>query len=103
MAARKNASGVARPTSPAVPCGLMLAAMLGAIRATEIPTACHTDRLGRRPLSRAGAEEEVIGAAFRSSVRGGSASPRRPRRHGVERLSSCPAPTAPCGHVVLGG
>ena len=55
-AARKNASGVARPTRPAVPCGLMLAAMLGAIRATEMPTACQTERLGRRPLSRTGAD-----------------------------------------------
>src|SRR3954454_3727053 len=49
IAARKNARGVARPTRPAVPCGLMFAAMLGAIRATEMPTACHTDRLGRSP------------------------------------------------------
>src|SRR3954447_2077808 len=101
--ASRKASGVARPTSPALPCGLMLAAMLGAIRATEIPTACQTDRLGRRPLSRTGAGEEVMGAAFRSSVLGGGACPRRLRRHRVERLSSCPAPTAPCGHVVLGG
>jgi hypothetical protein len=31
-----------------VPCGLMLAAMLGAISATERPTACQTDRLGAR-------------------------------------------------------
>src|SRR4051794_24564340 len=49
MAARKKARGVARPTVPAVPCGLMLAAMLGAISATDRPTACQTDRVRRRP------------------------------------------------------
>src|SRR3954447_267279 len=49
--ASRKASGVARPTSPALPCGLMLAAMLGAIRATEMPTACQTDRLRRRPVA----------------------------------------------------
>src|SRR3954454_17185878 len=49
--ASRKASGVARPTRPALPCGLMLAAMLGAIRATEMPTACQTDRLRRRPVA----------------------------------------------------
>src|SRR3954464_8046824 len=62
--ASRNASGVARPTRPALPCGLMLAAMLGAIRATEMPTACQTDRLRRRPVPGL-----RVGTAMRTSGR----------------------------------
>ena len=50
---RRMESGAGRvllPTRPAVPCGLMLAAMLGAISATEIPTACQMDSPRRRPV-----------------------------------------------------
>src|SRR3954468_18311234 len=49
IAASRNASGTARPTVPAVPCGLMLAAIDGAISATDRPTACHTDSDRRSP------------------------------------------------------
>src|SRR5581483_8264297 len=38
----RNASGTARP-APIAPCGLMFAAMLGAMSAIDRPTACHTD------------------------------------------------------------
>ena len=41
-AASRNANGTARPTDAAVACGLMFAAMLGAISATDNPTACNT-------------------------------------------------------------
>jgi hypothetical protein len=37
--ASAKVSGTARPTLPITPCGLMLAAIDGAIRATEMPTA----------------------------------------------------------------
>src|SRR5215213_4244088 len=47
-AASANASGTARPTLPAVPCGLMLAAIEGAIRASEMPTASHRCSSRRR-------------------------------------------------------
>ena len=43
-----NASGTARPTLPAVPCGLMLAAIDGAIRASDSPMASQTDSSRRR-------------------------------------------------------
>ncbi len=42
-AAMRNASGTARP-APDAPWGLMFAAMLGAISASDSPTACQTDR-----------------------------------------------------------
>ncbi len=38
----RNASGTALP-APIAACGLMFAAMLGAISATDRPTACQTD------------------------------------------------------------
>src|SRR5690348_11634714 len=48
--AKTKASGTARPTRPTVPCGLMLAAIDGAIRATEMPIASQMERLPpRRP------------------------------------------------------
>src|SRR4249920_1961158 len=55
--AKTNASGTARPTRPTVPCGLMLAAIDGAISATEMPIASQIDRLPvrRRPGALAGA------------------------------------------------
>jgi hypothetical protein len=40
----RNVSGTARPAVVALACGLMFAAMLGAISATDRPTAAHTDR-----------------------------------------------------------
>ena len=43
--ARAKATGTARPTVVAVPCGLMLAAIDGAIRAREMPIASQTLRL----------------------------------------------------------
>src|SRR4051794_10043670 len=46
--ASRNASGTARPTVPAVACGLMLAAMEGAIRASDSPMASQTDSSRRR-------------------------------------------------------
>jgi hypothetical protein len=46
--ANRKASGTARPTAVAVPCGLMLMAIEGAISATETPTADHTLRVRRR-------------------------------------------------------
>ena len=39
----RNASGTARP-APIAPCGLMFAAMDGAMSASDSPTACQTDR-----------------------------------------------------------
>src|SRR5215218_9409701 len=49
MVASANASGTARPTPvSAVPCGLMLAAMEGAMSANEIPTASHRCNSRRR-------------------------------------------------------
>src|SRR5215208_4257243 len=48
MVASANARGTARPTLPAVPCGLMLAAIDGAIRASEMPTASHRCSSRRR-------------------------------------------------------
>jgi hypothetical protein len=42
--ASANASGTARPMVPAVPCGLMLAAIDGAISASEMPMASQTLR-----------------------------------------------------------
>ena len=39
----RNVSGTARPACSALPCGLMFAAMLGAMSATDRPTAAHTD------------------------------------------------------------
>ena len=55
--AKTNASGTARPTRPTVPCGLMLAAIDGAISATEMPIASQIERLPvrRRPGALAGA------------------------------------------------
>ena len=50
-AAMRNASGTARP-APAAPCGLMFAAMLGAISASDRPTACQTDSERVSPGSR---------------------------------------------------
>src|ERR687893_2061116 len=47
--ASANASGTARPMVPAVPCGFMLAAIEGAMRASEIPTASHSRSSRRRP------------------------------------------------------
>src|SRR5215203_5132487 len=47
--ASANASGTARPMVPAVPCGFMLAAIEGAMRAREIPTASHSRSSRRRP------------------------------------------------------
>src|SRR5579862_6358860 len=38
----RNASGTARP-APLAPCGLMFAAIDGAISASDSPTACQTD------------------------------------------------------------
>src|SRR6185437_11389227 len=38
----RNASGTARPAASAAPCGLMFAAMDGAISASDRPSACHT-------------------------------------------------------------
>ena len=46
--ANTNASGTARPTRPTVPCGLMFAAIDGAISAIEMPTAADSERLPRR-------------------------------------------------------
>src|SRR5919202_6419267 len=48
IVASANASGTARPTVLAVPCGLMLAAIEGAISASEIPTASHKCNSRRR-------------------------------------------------------
>ena len=48
MVASANASGTARPTLPAVPCGLMLAAIEGAINASEMPTASQRCNSRRR-------------------------------------------------------
>src|SRR5215212_5938242 len=48
MVARANASGTARPMVLAVPCGLMLAAMEGAINASEMPTASQRCSSRRR-------------------------------------------------------
>src|SRR6185437_15843262 len=48
--AKTNASGTARPTRPTVPCGLMFAAIDGAISAIEMPTASQSERLPRRRL-----------------------------------------------------
>src|SRR5215212_2325019 len=49
IVASANASGTARPTPvSAVPCGLMLAAIEGAISASEIPTASHRCNSRRR-------------------------------------------------------
>ena len=45
--ARTKDSGTARPTTLALPCGLMFAAMAGAINAIETPIASHTLRLRR--------------------------------------------------------
>ena len=42
-AAMRKVSGTARPACSALPWGLMFAAMLGAISATDRPTAAHTD------------------------------------------------------------
>src|ERR1700691_2039233 len=39
----RKVSGTARPAVPAPACGLMFAAMLGAISATDSPTADQTD------------------------------------------------------------
>jgi len=39
----RNVSGTARPACSALRGGLMFAAMLGAISATDRPTAAHTD------------------------------------------------------------
>jgi len=39
----RKVSGTARPAWSALPWGLMFAAMLGAIKATDRPTAAHTD------------------------------------------------------------
>src|SRR5215210_4146572 len=46
--ASANASGTARPMEPAVPCGFMFAAIEGAIRASEMPTASHRCSSRRR-------------------------------------------------------
>ena len=43
MAAMRKVSGTARPAVVALAWGLMFAAMLGAISATDRPTAAHTD------------------------------------------------------------
>src|ERR671933_820323 len=48
MVASVNARGTARPTVLAVACGLMLAAIEGAIRASEMPTASHRCNSRRR-------------------------------------------------------
>src|SRR5215218_4829384 len=48
MVASVNARGTARPRVLAVPCGLMLAAIEGAIRASEMPTASHRCSSRRR-------------------------------------------------------
>src|SRR5215217_4622785 len=48
IVASANASGTARPMVVAVPCGLMLAAIEGAMRASEIPTASHRCSSRRR-------------------------------------------------------
>src|SRR5215204_1954975 len=48
MVASANASGTARPMVLAVPCGLMLAAIEGAMRASEMPTASHRCSSRRR-------------------------------------------------------
>src|SRR5215210_6710879 len=48
MVASVNARGTARPTVVAVACGLMLAAIEGAIRASEMPTASHRCSSRRR-------------------------------------------------------
>lgn len=48
MAATRKASGIARPTKDTAPCGLMLAAMLGAISPTESPIAAQIVSLPMR-------------------------------------------------------
>ena len=46
----RNASGTARPAVAALACGLMFAAMLGAISAIDKPMACQTDSDRLSPL-----------------------------------------------------
>ena len=48
--ASRNVSGTARPTTAAVPCGLMLIAIDGAISATDTPTADHTLSVARNSV-----------------------------------------------------
>src|SRR5262245_40168687 len=59
----RNASGTARP-APLAPCGLMFAAMDGAISASDRPTACHTERERLSP----GAVAEVCWAGVVAMV-----------------------------------
>ena len=65
--ANRNASGTARPTAVAVPCGLMLMAIEGAIRATETPTADHTLRV-RRSVG-AACDHRLRSAVFQDQCR----------------------------------
>jgi hypothetical protein len=53
-AAMRKVSGTARPAVVALACGLMFAAMLGAISATDRPTAAHTDSERLSPGALAG-------------------------------------------------
>ena len=84
--ASTNASGTARPTVPAVPCGLMFAAIEGAINASDSPTACHTPSSRRRPvpvteccpMGKALASDAVVSPAARPNhLFGRAALPRR--------------------------
>ena len=68
IVASTNVSGTARPTVRALPCGLMFAAIDGAISASEMPTASQIAELppqlpgGGRGLRLADANERVFHA-----------------------------------------
>src|SRR5947209_8290152 len=87
--AKTKASGTARPTRRTVPCGLMFAAIDGAIRAMDRPIASQIVRLPRRrPVSSRGAS---VACAMFPPDRGTGAPLNHPmsslpmRSHGISR------------------
>src|SRR6185312_8475854 len=88
--AKTNASGTARPTRPTVPCGLMFAAIDGAIRAIEMPTASQSERLPRRRLRASPFEPSVTCAMGPLPDRGSAADYRTTNGSRVHEQVGCP-------------
>ncbi len=69
----RKVSGTARPAVVAPACGLMFAAMLGAISAIESPTAAHTDSERLSPGALAGTGSICSSSTSRDSTKSLSA------------------------------
>src|SRR5579862_4016972 len=87
----RNASGTARP-APIAPCGLMFAAMDGAISASERPTACQTERERLSPDPCVVFSAGVVAIHYLLRARSVSAVCALDRRHGRGKSGRCHPP-----------